>query len=129
MGDEVAHNDAHGAVAEEFSGGIVVCRGDSEFVACGDWVAACFEERDYGDSEEMALRVGFRWQHSDGFRGFQVFSFCDSIPRGFHVRHLGIGDRSLRSFSFVNFSLLDLRLLNFCLYGFSVRYVTVGCRF
>ena len=44
LGDEVAYYYAHGAVAEEFAGGIVIGGGYGELVACGEMVAAGLEE-------------------------------------------------------------------------------------
>ena len=65
LGDEVAHDDAHGTVAEEFAGGIVVSRGDRQFVACGEGEAAGLVESEYRDFEEMALGIGFCRERGD----------------------------------------------------------------
>ena len=51
LGDEVSYDYAHGAVAEEIAGGIVVGGGDREVVARGEGVATGLEEGDYGDCE------------------------------------------------------------------------------
>ena len=67
LGDEVAYDYAHGAVAEEVAGGIVVGGGDGEFVACGESVAAGLEEGHYGNRDEVALRVHFCRQNCDLF--------------------------------------------------------------
>ena len=44
LGDEVAYNYAHGAIAKEFAGGIIVGGDDRESVARGEMVAAGLEE-------------------------------------------------------------------------------------
>jgi hypothetical protein len=49
--DEVAYDYAHGTVAKEIAGGVVVGGGDRQVVASGEAVASSLEEGDYGDCE------------------------------------------------------------------------------
>src|SRR5580704_8602174 len=66
-GNEIAHDDAHGAVTQEFSRSIVVGGGNFENVACGKLVAALVEEQNGGHAEKLAVVVYFGVESCDGF--------------------------------------------------------------
>src|SRR5580704_9601875 len=57
--DEIANDNAHGAVTQESSRRIVVGRSDFENVACGKLVAALVEKQDRGHAEKFAVVVYF----------------------------------------------------------------------
>src|SRR5580692_1312188 len=66
-GDEIADDNAHGAVTQEFAGGIVVSGRDFEDVAGGKLVAATIEEQHGWHAEEFALVVDFGVERGDCF--------------------------------------------------------------
>ena len=72
-GDEITNDDAHGAVVQEFAGGVVVGGGDFEDIACGEFVAATIEEKDGRNAEEFAVVVHFGVERGDGFFARDVF--------------------------------------------------------
>ena len=69
--NEIADDDGHGAVAQEFSCGVVVRRGYFEDVARGELVASSVEEQHGGHAEQFAVVVYFGLQS-----GHRLFA-CD----------------------------------------------------
>ena len=67
LGYEVAYDYAHGAVAKESAGRIVVSSGDCELIAGSDRVAAGLEESDNGNVQKVALVIHFCGQNGDLF--------------------------------------------------------------
>src|SRR2546427_745907 len=65
--NEIANDDAHGAVAHEFAGGIVVGGGNFQDIAGGKRVAALIEERFGRYAFEMAVGVHFGVERRNGF--------------------------------------------------------------
>ena len=77
--DEIANDNAHGAVTQESSRRIVVGRSDFENVACGKLVAALVKKQDRGHAEKFAVVVYFGVESCHGFLARGVFE--DKLSR------------------------------------------------